>query len=1123
MGTHTLTIGSENGGVGSTISHITISLPDFQSWHISRAPFLEHDKRFGEAFEHHCNNGKHYIRTITHLKGADGLAVRLDNQTCVANSSRTRRSQKGLRRLTGLRTLFSRFSPDSNTGTVDRDEYEDVGIDYDHFYDDEDPTCGHVIKNTNTVKKWHRRCVEFQLRTIEKSYLRDFGNQKFYSDKRGNDGDAYSTDDRSDAETDIGSTVCLHDALEIESQVRRRTRRRPFSSRFIETIREEMATPTDSEKSIEDQHMAALMAIRWDKVWKKAKRVSLTDIWKQDPASTSQHHDHRYHRHHRTPSSSPPGGSPLTSRAPTNESMKSNLSGQSSSVYYECLSNDGALSPPPPPTTRPRNSSSKGASPFSPGRFSESSNMRVREPSGKHSPQEFQPPVFEFEYLDEHDPQRTSRPSRTYDPTKHDSLMSDMVKGLSQYSTKAFGQANCHLFVCIPDPLPNEESLQHDLEELTASPSKSFDSFPFPRPIENWREVVQATMDIGWTMTGDDQVGRVPLAAIYDLLVEARDQGKIELIFEAAGRDRHGRPRPKHNGAYSDRVGDNSTGTNAGGQKIPKVFPQFAVDETFPFDPNLKSKAIDDVIERVLDSVQDLSFEALMWMQTYALWICKSMAVRMGQSLDHGVMKDLNWEYVSALDRMTLAIWLLLRLRRNRHASRVYSRVTMMRGDWDKPEVGHEGIENAAAIASIRTEEEETNSTIDSQESSTTSLSPSSSSPPAQLPLPLSLSSSQPQQPQPQPPSHSESTADSQPATSSGAMETPRKQTWRMGPFLYAYNARLPFATKLPKSVDHEVPLRNSSSSQPDDESKPLQALRLSKSNISDTGVSSGNGSGSSSENGKDDDGGDSNDGEGVRLRRAFITTIRPASAYIATATLEDETNRTQDSKTGASVAKKVSFNDDVASESNKDLSVDENESNSDGSQADSSTDEVDLSIRKRCGNFIIEGQIATKKIHRVSNPHTLPDPPTEANKSRTEYFAGLGSQSTKVTAGINSRASRTSLRASTVLSGAASPGLAPVKTDSTDTSVSQEEFDDHLFPSPVRDIFNNLTFSPPQVQSIFVTCSSCPREFEISYLQTQEHMTIFAKHVAQCSQPSPQSRLTKVKAALSRVKKQGE
>ena len=820
MGTHTLTIGSENGGVGSTISYITINLPgrktrealcsplfchcrnvacflssllrsflplpplplDFQSWHISRAPFLEHDKRFGEAFEHHCNNGKHYLRTITHLKGADGLAVRLDNQTCVANSSQTGRSQKGLRRLTGLRTLFSRFSPDSNTGTVGRDEYEDVGIDYDHFYDDEDPTCGHVIKNTSTVKKWHRRCVEFQLRSIEKSYLRDFGNQKFYFDKRGNDGDAYSTDDRSDAETDIGSTVCLHDALEIESQVRRRTRRRPFSSRFIETIREEMATPTDSEKSIEDQHMAALMAIRWDKVWKKAKRVSLTDIWKQDPASMSQHH-HRHHRHHRTPSGSPPGASPLTSRAPTNESMKSNLSKQSSSVYYECLSNDGALSPPPPPTTRPRNSSSKNASASSPGRFSESSNMRVREPSTKNSPKEFQPPVFEFEYHDERDPQRapTSKPSRIYDPTKHDSMMSDMVKGLTQYSSKAFGQANCHLFVCIPDPLPNEESLQHDLEELTASPSKSFDSFPFPRPIENWREVVQATMDIGWTMTGDDQVGRVPLAAIYDLLVEARDQGKIELIFEAAGRDRRGRPRPKHNGPYSDRAGDNSTGTNTGGQKIPKVFPQFAVDETFPFDPNLKSKAIDDVIERVLDSVQDLSFEALMWMQTYALWICKSMAVRMGQSLDHGVMKDLNWEYVSALDRMTLAIWLLLRLRRNRHASRVYSRVTMMRGDWDKPEVGHEGIENAAAaIASIRTEEEETTSTMDSQESSTTSSS-SPPSPPAQLPLPLppSLSSSQPQpqQPQPQPPSHSESTANSRPATCKSVLHDKIKVT----------------------------------------------------------------------------------------------------------------------------------------------------------------------------------------------------------------------------------------------------------------------------------------------------------------------------------------------------------
>ena len=290
-----------------------------------------------------------------------------------------------------------------------------------------------------------------------------------------------------------------------------------------------------------------------------------------------------------------------------------------------------------------------------------------------------------------------------------------------------------------------------------------------------------------------------------------------------------------------------------------------------------------------------------------------------------------------------------------------------------------------------------------------------------------------------------------------------------------------------------------------------------------------GSGNGSNSENDKDDDGGDGNgDGECTRLRKAFITTIRPASAYIATATREDETNRTQDSKTGASVAKKVSFNDDVTSESNEDLSVDENESNSDGSEADSTTDEIDPSIRKRCGNFIIEGQIAAKKINRVSNPHTLPDPPTEANKSRTEYFAGLGSQSTKVTAGVNSRASRTSLRASIELSGAASPGLSPVRTNSTistksDTSVSQEEFDDHLFPSPVRDIFNNLTFSPPQVQSIYVTCSSCPREFEISYLQTQEHMTIFAQHVAQCSQPSPQSRLTKVKAALSRVKKQGE
>ncbi|KAK3806638.1 MAG: hypothetical protein J3Q66DRAFT_421314 [Benniella sp.] len=1055
MGTHTLTIGSENGGVGSTISYITIILPDFQSWHISRAPFLEHDKRFGEAFEHHCNNGKHYLRTITHLKGADGLAVRLDNQTCVANSSQTQRSQKGLRRLTGLRTLFSRFSPDSNTGTVGRDEYEDVGIDYDHFYDDEDPTCGHVIKNTSTVKKWHRRCIEFQLRTIEKSYLRDFGNQKFYFDKRGNDVDAYSADDRSDADTDIGSTVCLHDALEIESQVRRRTRRRPFSSRFIETIREEMATPTDSEKSIEDQHMAALMAIRWDKVWKKAKRVSLTDIWKQDPASTSQHHDHRHHRHHRTPSGSAPGVSPLSSRAPTDESMKSNLSGQSSSVYYECLSNDGALSPPPPPTTRPRNSSSKSAS-SSPGRFSESSNMRVREPSTNNSPQEFQPPVFEFEYLDERDPRRapTTKPSRTYDPTKHDSLMSDMVKGLSQYSSKAFGQANCHLFVCIPDPLPNEESLQHDLDELTASPSKSFDSFPFPRPIENWREVVQATMDIGWTMTGDDQVGRVPLAAIYDLLVEARDQGKIELIFEAAGRDRHGRPRPKHNGPYSDRAGDSSTGTNSGGQKIPKVFPQFAVDETFPFDPNLKSKAIDDVIERVLDSVQDLSFEALMWMQTYALWICKSMAVRMGQSLDHGVMKDLNWEYVSALDRMTLAIWLLLRLRRNRHASRVYSRVTMMRGDWDKPEdrgrrdnldYGQPGI-------------------IDHTIITTSPLAPSA-------------------------------TTTTTTTTTVTIIITTTTTT----------------ATAI---ITFQVHCR-------------LATCHI---NISDTDVSRGNGSGSgsNSENGKDDDGGDGNgDGEGVCLRKAFITTIRPASAYIATATREDEMNRTQDSKTGASVAKKVSFNDDVASESDKDLSVDENESNSDGSQADSTTDEIDPSIRKRCGNFIIEGQIATKKIHRVSNPHTLPDPPTKANKSRTEYFAGLGSQSTKVTAGINSRASRTSLRASTELS-ATSPGLAPVRTDSTistksDTSVSQEEFDDHLFPSPVRDIFNNLTFSPPQVQSIYVTCSSCPREFEVSYLQTQEHMTIFAKHVAQCSQPSPQSRLTKVKAALSRVKKQGE
>jgi hypothetical protein len=106
------------------------------------------------------------------------------------------------------------------------------------------------------------------------------------------------------------------------------------------------------------------------------------------------------------------------------------------------------------------------------------------------------------------------------------------------------------------------------------------------------------------------------------------------------------------------------------------------------------------------------------------------------------------------------------------------------------------------------------------------------------------------------------------------------------------------------------------------------------------------------------------------------------------------------------------------------------------------------------------------------------------------------------------------------------------VKTDtntsvkSKDSAATLAEFDEQLFPGSVLSVLNNLTFSPPQVQTIIVTCCSCPREFEISYLHQQEDTTTYAKHVAQCSQPSPsgQSRLTKVKAALvSRVKKQGE
>lgn len=370
-------------------------------------------------------------------------------------------------------------------------------------------------------------------------------------------------------------------------------------------------------------------------------------------------------------------------------------------------------------------------------------------------------------------------------------------------------------------------------------------------------------------------------------------------------------------------------------------------------------------------------------------------------------------------------------------------------------------------------------------------------------------------------------------------MEALRKPTHSVEPFVYAYNSRLSPATKLPKSVDPNVPFRHSSSSQSIHESasKPLLLL-----NNNDAGTRCSLG----------DSGGDSSggDGFGPRLQKALRTMIRPASAYIATATREDETSCQGDGSNGndktrnASEAKKVTFNDVVLVSNNQKVD-------------DLTTEETELetsSTRRRCGNFIIEGKASQKKTRRGSNPHTNPDAvATLASSSRAEY---LSSQSTKVKSssagpvmavamsttapatdtGISSQAFKNSLREAGTNTVTGTDSIALVRTDA-DTStqsntnvnsrISQAEFEERLFPNPALKVLNNLVFSPPQVQSVSVTCSSCPREFEISYLHQQENTVTYAKHVAQCSQPAGQGRLTRVKAALergvSRVKKQGE
>ncbi|KAG0004699.1 hypothetical protein BGZ65_012865, partial [Modicella reniformis] len=942
MGTHSLTVGIEDGDVGSTFSYIAINLPDSRQRRISfEQRFLNHDKRFNEAFEHHCSDGKHYLRTITHLLGADGLSVRLESNTCVAHiAPRLNRDRRHFRHgqhvgqvVSGLRAFFSRFSMDGSVALSENNDYSS-------WYNNEreDLTCDHVIKNTNSVKGRHRRYVKSLRLDIEKSYLKEFGNQ-FISFGRTNthfnpsnaSDDGYSD---CDVDNDGGSMICLHENLEIESLKHRGRRRRSFASRFIESDR--------VEKALEDGHRGELLGIRWDKVWKQAAMIPVG-------RSVSQ-----------------PGAAPIGSSS----SMPSVVSTASSSgapgggsydgpseLRCECLPSDDLSSCSSP---IPQNSNQN----------SESSKLKVLVNPNQESPK-FRPPVIEFEYVDEPD-SRTSTPGEQYEqsfplqqaieegPEVYDRRMTP-----NDYDTSHMGKVidpsqnfNCHLFVCIPDPVPRSDYLQYDSEGASSSQQNPTDDFPFPRRMTNWREVIKATMEIGWTTTGDDQVGRVPLATVFDLLKEARTHGKVEQIFEAAGRDSRDLPI-----AQDGRASYNDSSNNSDDffKKIPKVYPHFTVDETFPFDPNLKTKAIDEVIERVLDSVKDLSFEALMWMQTYALWICKSMAVRMGQGLDQGIMKDLNWEYVSALDRMTLAIWLLLRLRRNKHASRVYSRVTMMRGDWDRPEVGLDlngshGIVAAAATATT-TNTDTVETPLDLYNANATTSSSSSTSPPA------------PSVPQ-------------QPTTSPRSVGAPRKPTHRMDPVIHAYNSRLPPSTKLPKSIDYGIPFRNGSSTKQDTDaaksSKPENRSLNNNDNNNNNNSSSSSSSSSSINNNNNNNNNNDDDNDyinGSCLQTAVKTRIRTSSAYIATATRDDKSGAIE---IDGPEVKKVTFNDEVelvSSEHQKEV--------------DKATIEATPWIRKRFGNFIIEKQAPnTKRVHRATDPHT--DPIPQAHMTRGEYLVGL-------------------------------------------------------------------------------------------------------------------------------------